>query len=227
MPVVKKVPWLIYSEEGADQVLDALLNTFMSPQMTAAGFRRTGRRFTAEAENRNAVVVEVRPYSLADAVAFHIEWSPIPCALRIYYAVGSEKLPDERELDHGLFIARLQVPDDLRVRPLFTNLWTFDSAALNEFGPRFQACIDEALVCWRRSLDPAQLISLEQNVRSLPDTSPTGHGGVFTRLWVEIDSADPSELDRLLQEQETRLPDDPDVHWLRARLDRRIAQLGD
>lgn len=153
---------------------------------------------------------------------FHVEWSAIPKVLRDFYAEGSTSTI--ARFEWGLINTRLLVPESLRDRRIFTELWWFYPDKIDEFGPVFNSVlVEEAIPVWNAALKPGGLADLlvDPGLRLRDRNQPAVGDPLRVKIVLEIDDGDPAELNQMIDQAFDRFPENELLGWLRRRLENR------
>jgi hypothetical protein len=186
--------------------------------MADGGFRKTKKNYWAiESANGNCVVVRIRLYDVGDEECdFHVEWAAVPSLLREFY--GDSRL-DRVQLEWGLINTRLQVPEERRKRPFFTNLWWFMVDSADEFGDYFQSYLDDVVVpMWKSAIEPDGIRELLSSRRLMSGNYPSLADPARVELVLRFGSAPNSELVTLFNKAKGSFPSSEFVGWVENKL---------
>jgi hypothetical protein len=228
--------------DARTKLLDELAARYMTPTLTAAGFRKLGKRgwLAGEAPD-NLVLVDMRPHHTDhDHVGFWIEWAVIPAAMCDYRRRdGKAKKPD---VTWGILGDRVDVPVEAMAPVNVTTSpdhWTFSvDGGLDECGAALQRLLTEGGVLARLSSmhDREGMLRLLEGDTfrfRLPPGTPNAWPMRYLAMY--IDDGDPEVLEDLISSLEEKYPEPaPTVIWKqknyeltvwwRERLDNRLAE---
>lgn len=225
---------------GPTREFDDFLATYMTPAMTDAGFKRSGRQFTLRGPGGAAVIVHPRLYTPMPIVTFFVQWAAVPTVLRDYIV---ERHPKWRpSIRWGLVRTRLTVPEELRDGLYDRSSWHFapDGQVLPDhlrkdrwltesvFGEAFSEVLtDSAIPKWQRAFTTEYLRNAHDTDEDLKHGGGEGEmrgGPHWTAAILGVDHDDPGDAARAIDVMAERNERDPIIPWLRARLAARASR---
>jgi hypothetical protein len=203
--------------------LDRLLAAYVTPVLSAAGFRKSGRTYRYRSHQDDYAIINFQAYSAPKPrIRFFVNAAivPKPHWDWVRHLHGETKYGKPGE-ESGLWRDRMSPPADVEDpagHPFRSQAWYFDDGeGASRCGEHLGNMLRGELVPFlMRMLDRDELLAFVRD----PNTPPQVHLGYIAELALLVDADRPEDLSDVLSRAEL-LGDTQMAAWVRARSSRR------